>query len=199
MPEVAYALQIRDSAPFNLTSFALSLLLVFRSALRCRRWRCVHMRCVCAALPTSCTLPLACKCWRLPSRMRPRPTDWLAACCACLQDECVVLSLAGCSQELGHDGDARQASTGACAGRQECCLLLRLWPVHPGTCCPARDGSFDCRDSWASCRDLARQALTYLPAQEGPLLDVICRWTIAFSRSLMCHLRCDVDPEAELR
>lgn len=49
------------------------------------------------------------------------------------------------------------------------------------------------------CRDLARQALTYLPPEEGPLLDVICRWTVAFSRSLMCHLRNDVDAEAELR
>ncbi|KAI7839791.1 hypothetical protein COHA_006590 [Chlorella ohadii] len=47
-------------------------------------------------------------------------------------------------------------------------------------------------------RDIARQALAYIPAAQAHLQDVICRWTIAYTRALMCHLRQGEDLEAEL-
>ncbi|DBA95288.1 hypothetical protein WJX82_004901 [Trebouxia sp. C0006] len=42
-------------------------------------------------------------------------------------------------------------------------------------------------------RDLVRQAITYVPAEEDELIDMYKRWTIAYSRTLMCHLREDED------
>ena len=37
------------------------------------------------------------------------------------------------------------------------------------------------------------QAITYVPAEEDELVDMYKRWTIAYSRTLMCHLREDED------
>ncbi|PRW33245.1 UPF0187 chloroplastic [Chlorella sorokiniana] len=47
-------------------------------------------------------------------------------------------------------------------------------------------------------RDIARQALAYIPAAQVHLQDVICRWTIAYTRALMCHLRQGEDLGSEL-
>ena len=48
-------------------------------------------------------------------------------------------------------------------------------------------------------RDLARQGLTWIPESRAGLRAALCRWDIAFSRALMCHLRADGDLAAELR
>ena len=37
------------------------------------------------------------------------------------------------------------------------------------------------------------QGITHIPHSERALIDLLCRWTAAFSRSLMAHLRADVD------
>ncbi|EFN53422.1 hypothetical protein CHLNCDRAFT_136634 [Chlorella variabilis] len=61
----------------------------------------------------------------------------------------------------------------------------------------------DARKAWGMLvnrsRDITRQALTCFPAADRPLLDMLCRWTAAYSRALMCHVREDSDLEAELR
>ncbi|PSC74369.1 UPF0187 chloroplastic [Micractinium conductrix] len=61
----------------------------------------------------------------------------------------------------------------------------------------------DARKNWGlvvtRSRDLVRQGITHIPHSERALIDLLCRWTAAFSRSLMAHLRADVDAEAELR
>ncbi|KAL4421772.1 hypothetical protein ABPG77_009755 [Micractinium sp. CCAP 211/92] len=61
----------------------------------------------------------------------------------------------------------------------------------------------DARKNWGAVvnrsRDLVRQGVTYIPRGDRALLDLLARWTVAFSRSLMAHLRSDVDAEAELR
>ncbi|KAI3424164.1 hypothetical protein D9Q98_009523 [Chlorella vulgaris] len=61
----------------------------------------------------------------------------------------------------------------------------------------------DARRAWGlllnRSRDITRQALTYFPPADRPLLDMLSRWIAAYSRSLMCHLRSDGDLELELR
>jgi predicted membrane chloride channel (bestrophin family) len=47
-------------------------------------------------------------------------------------------------------------------------------------------------------RDVARQALGYIPASQPELQDMFCRWLVAYCRSLMCHLRPGEDLRAEL-
>ncbi|KAI7845435.1 hypothetical protein COHA_000987 [Chlorella ohadii] len=60
----------------------------------------------------------------------------------------------------------------------------------------------DARKAWGKLinrsRDLTRQALTYFPPEDKPLLDLLCRWTVAFSRSLKCHLCEDYSLAEEL-
>ena len=43
------------------------------------------------------------------------------------------------------------------------------------------------------------QGLSYFPDDRPDLRDMLCRWTPAFSKSLMCHLRKDSDLEQELQ
>ncbi|PRW33911.1 hypothetical protein C2E21_7229 [Chlorella sorokiniana] len=47
-------------------------------------------------------------------------------------------------------------------------------------------------------RDFTRQALGYIPDDQPELQDMLCRWVVAYSRSLMCHLRSDEDLYREL-
>ncbi|DBA73418.1 hypothetical protein WJX77_011203 [Trebouxia sp. C0004] len=47
-------------------------------------------------------------------------------------------------------------------------------------------------------RDIFRQALTFVPGNESELVDMFKRWSIAYSKTLMCHLREEGDVEAEL-
>jgi predicted membrane chloride channel (bestrophin family) len=60
----------------------------------------------------------------------------------------------------------------------------------------------EARKLWGSVtnrsRDFVRQAESWLD-QEEDLLDMVKRWSIAFSRSMMVHLREDGDLEAELK
>ena len=42
-------------------------------------------------------------------------------------------------------------------------------------------------------RDFVRQGLTYFPEDRPELKEMVTRWTPAFSKSLMCHLRKDDD------
>ncbi|KAL4514754.1 hypothetical protein Ndes2437A_g06840 [Nannochloris sp. 'desiccata'] len=60
----------------------------------------------------------------------------------------------------------------------------------------------DARKSWGilvnRSRDLVRQGLTWCPEEEHALRDMLCRWIIAFSISLKCHLRVDEDAIVEL-
>ncbi|PSC76825.1 UPF0187 chloroplastic [Micractinium conductrix] len=48
-------------------------------------------------------------------------------------------------------------------------------------------------------RDISRQALGYIPATQPELQDMFIRWVVAYSRSLMCHLRAGEDLEKELK
>lgn len=64
VPEIAYAFQIRDSAPFNLTSFALSLLLVFRCLLAAAAGAAAALG-HCVVLQTECMPPTS----RLQTRL----------------------------------------------------------------------------------------------------------------------------------
>jgi predicted membrane chloride channel (bestrophin family) len=48
-------------------------------------------------------------------------------------------------------------------------------------------------------RDLMRQADSWFPEAEADLLDLVERWTVAFCRTLMTHLREDGDIEAEMK
>ncbi|KAL4435491.1 hypothetical protein ABPG77_006253 [Micractinium sp. CCAP 211/92] len=48
-------------------------------------------------------------------------------------------------------------------------------------------------------RDFVRQGLGYIPDSQPELQNMLCRWTIAYSRSLMCHLRPGENLEAELK
>ncbi|KAK9836901.1 hypothetical protein WJX74_010844 [Apatococcus lobatus] len=48
-------------------------------------------------------------------------------------------------------------------------------------------------------RDLVRQGLTWFKPEEAELLELLRRWTVAFSRSAMCHLREDADLETHLQ
>lgn len=43
------------------------------------------------------------------------------------------------------------------------------------------------------------QGLTWFTPEEAELLELLRRWTIAFSRSAMCHLREDADLETHLK
>lgn len=56
----------------------------------------------------------------------------------------------------------------------------RSAPSHSAPSAPAAPG----------CRP---QALTYFAPQDRPLLDVLCRWTVAYARCLRCHLVDDAD------
>ncbi|KAL0043408.1 hypothetical protein WJX79_003790 [Trebouxia sp. C0005] len=47
-------------------------------------------------------------------------------------------------------------------------------------------------------RDIFRQALTFVPGNEPELVDMFKRWSIAYSKTLMCHLREEGDVKAEL-
>jgi hypothetical protein len=47
--------------------------------------------------------------------------------------------------------------------------------------------------------DMPVQAETWLVSADDELLDMVKRWTIAFSRSMQVHLREDGDLEAELK
>lgn len=47
-------------------------------------------------------------------------------------------------------------------------------------------------------RDFTRQGLGYIPDSQPELQNMLCRWTIAYSRSLMCHLRPGENLEEEL-
>ena len=43
------------------------------------------------------------------------------------------------------------------------------------------------------------QALTFVPEEEPELVDMFARWSIAYSKVLMCHLREDGDVQMELQ
>ncbi|KAL3146980.1 hypothetical protein ABBQ38_014948 [Trebouxia sp. C0009 RCD-2024] len=48
-------------------------------------------------------------------------------------------------------------------------------------------------------RDILRQALTFVPEDKPELVDMFMRWSMAYSKVLMCHLREDGDVEKELK
>ncbi|KAL3146982.1 hypothetical protein ABBQ38_014950 [Trebouxia sp. C0009 RCD-2024] len=48
-------------------------------------------------------------------------------------------------------------------------------------------------------RDILRQALMYAPKDRPELVDMFTRWSMAYSKVLMCHLREDGDVEKELQ
>ncbi|PSC69999.1 low-CO2 inducible [Micractinium conductrix] len=48
-------------------------------------------------------------------------------------------------------------------------------------------------------RDFVRQGLGYIPDSQPELQNMLCRWTVAYSRSLMCHLRPGENLEEELK
>lgn len=48
-------------------------------------------------------------------------------------------------------------------------------------------------------RDILRQALTFVPGDDPELVDMFKRWSIAYSKVLMCHLREEGDAESELQ
>ncbi|KIY98116.1 hypothetical protein MNEG_9845 [Monoraphidium neglectum] len=48
-------------------------------------------------------------------------------------------------------------------------------------------------------RDIVRQGLSYISPDCWQLRDMLCRWTPAFSRALMCHLRKGNDLRQELQ
>ncbi|KAI3434870.1 hypothetical protein D9Q98_002924 [Chlorella vulgaris] len=48
-------------------------------------------------------------------------------------------------------------------------------------------------------RDFVRQGLGYIPPHQSELQSMLCRWTVAYSRSLMCHLREGESLAAELK
>ena len=43
------------------------------------------------------------------------------------------------------------------------------------------------------------QGLGYIPDSQPELQNMLCRWTVAYSRSLMCHLRPGENLEEELK
>lgn len=43
------------------------------------------------------------------------------------------------------------------------------------------------------------QALTFVPDDKPELVDMFMRWSMAYSKVLMCHLREDGDVEKELK
>ena len=43
------------------------------------------------------------------------------------------------------------------------------------------------------------QALTFVPEGKPELVDMFTRWSIAYSKVLMCHLREDSDVQMELQ
>ena len=45
----------------------------------------------------------------------------------------------------------------------------------------------------------AMQALTFVPEGKPELVDMFTRWSIAYSKVLMCHLREDSDVQMELQ
>ncbi len=46
---------------------------------------------------------------------------------------------------------------------------------------------------------IAVQGLAYIPEEQTELRDMLCRWTPAFSKTLMCHLRNENEPAKELQ
>lgn len=48
-------------------------------------------------------------------------------------------------------------------------------------------------------RDIVQQALTFVPGNEPELVEMFKRWSIAYSKALMCHLRDDHDVKDELQ
>ncbi|KAL3146981.1 hypothetical protein ABBQ38_014949 [Trebouxia sp. C0009 RCD-2024] len=48
-------------------------------------------------------------------------------------------------------------------------------------------------------RDILRQALTFVPEDQPELVDMFTRWSMTYSKVLMCHLREDGDVEKELK
>ena len=44
-----------------------------------------------------------------------------------------------------------------------------------------------------------QQALTFVPGDDPELVDMFKRWSIAYSKVLMCHLREEGDVESELQ
>ncbi|PRW33726.1 UPF0187 chloroplastic [Chlorella sorokiniana] len=48
-------------------------------------------------------------------------------------------------------------------------------------------------------RDFIRQGLGYIPPEQEELQKMLVRWTVAYSRSLMCHLRPGEDLRVELK
>lgn len=47
-------------------------------------------------------------------------------------------------------------------------------------------------------RDMTRQALGYIPDTQPELQEMMCRWVVAYCRSLQCHLRAKENLEREL-
>ncbi|KIY92105.1 hypothetical protein MNEG_15858 [Monoraphidium neglectum] len=48
-------------------------------------------------------------------------------------------------------------------------------------------------------RDIVRQGLSYIPEDKPELREMMVRWTPAFSKSLMCHLRKGEDLRDEVK
>ena len=46
---------------------------------------------------------------------------------------------------------------------------------------------------------LYMQALTFVPEEKPELVDMFARWSMAYSKVLMCHLREDGDVQMELQ
>lgn len=43
------------------------------------------------------------------------------------------------------------------------------------------------------------QALAFIPGEDPELVDMFRRWSIAYSKTLMCHLRTDHSVKLELQ
>lgn len=71
-----------------------------------------------------------------------------------------------------------------CAAVVQCCCSALTTECHAPSC---------------SLPDPLPQGLTYFPDDKMELKDMLCRWTPAFSKTLMCHLRKDNDLGEELR
>jgi hypothetical protein len=140
IPLWAPSISLNSKEVFGLTSFALSLLLVFRTNARCS-----------GGVGAG---------WNLQGdSLSPEEP-----------------SAAPSSPALSHRASASPATTPSAPSYERWDGARKMWGLVLNRS-----------------RDFVRQGLSYFPSDRPELKEMLVRWTPAFSKSLMCHLRKDDD------
>ncbi|PSC67432.1 UPF0187 chloroplastic [Micractinium conductrix] len=127
-----------------------------------------------------------------------RTLKWMGAPLVCTLSVATAVGIYYTAAEMGMVPDIPDIKTNAVFGLTSF-ALANLLVLTTNTAYQRFD---EARKMWGlivnRSRDMTRQGLAYIPEDQPELQEMFCRWVVAYSRSLMCHLRAGENLEREL-